>query len=307
MTMEDDKDALAAEYVLGTLTPDERAEAHLLLELDAKFVTLVRNWERRLGELSAMVAPVEPPDVTWARVKARVEGVDPGPLLVLPTVPEPPPKPAPRVAPPVAPPSAATVPPLVASPPVASASPADSAKVVPLRPRSNGWRTAALLSGAIAASLAALMIMRDTRPELLPGPLKPKMFVREVPAPAPAEYVAVLQKDEFSPAFMLTVDIEKRTLSVRKIAAERQTGKSYELWLISDKFPDPQSLGVVGDGDYTVRRGLPDVDALAVERATYAITLEPEGGSKTGKPTGPVLFKARLLQTTPPAFPSQTP
>ena len=31
-------------------------------------------------------------------------------------------------------------------------------------------------------------------------------------------------------------------------------------------------------------------------------SLEPEGGSTTGKPTGPVLYSGKLLQTTPPNF-----
>ena len=33
--------------------------------------------------------------------------------------------------------------------------------------------------------------------------------------------------------------------------------------------------------------------------ATYAVSLEPEGGSPTGLPTGPVLFTGKLIQATP--------
>ena len=62
MTMDEDRDAFAAEYALGTLDADERAQAEALMLTDAAFVAAVRQWERRLGELNVLVAPVEPPE-----------------------------------------------------------------------------------------------------------------------------------------------------------------------------------------------------------------------------------------------------
>ena len=47
----------------------------------------------------------------------------------------------------------------------------------------------------------------------------------------------MFQKDDASPAFLLTFDLDKRPLTVRRVGAEPQAGKSYELWLVSDKFP----------------------------------------------------------------------
>ena len=58
---DDAQDALAAEYVLGTLSADEREHAEALLALDPGFAASVRLWERRLGELNVMVEAVEPP------------------------------------------------------------------------------------------------------------------------------------------------------------------------------------------------------------------------------------------------------
>jgi anti-sigma-K factor RskA len=52
---DDAQDALAAEYVLGTLSADEREHAEALLTLDPGFAASVRMWERRLGELNVMV------------------------------------------------------------------------------------------------------------------------------------------------------------------------------------------------------------------------------------------------------------
>ena len=105
-----------------------------------------------------------------------------------------------------------------------------------------------------------------------------------MPAPAPAEFVAVFQKDDASPAFLLTFDLDKRQFTVRRVGAEPQAGRSYELWLVSEKFGgQPRSLGVIGAQPYTVREARPEYDPVTVNRATFGISLEPEGGSPTGR------------------------
>ena len=65
---DDDRDALAAEYVLGTLSADERDQAEALLAIDPGFAEIVRMWERRLGELNVMVEAVEPPPDVWDKI-----------------------------------------------------------------------------------------------------------------------------------------------------------------------------------------------------------------------------------------------
>jgi anti-sigma-K factor RskA len=72
VTVPDDFDSLAAEYVLGTLDADERTRANVLLDVDHGFRSKVRLWERRFGELHLMVEPVEPDTQTWERLKARI-------------------------------------------------------------------------------------------------------------------------------------------------------------------------------------------------------------------------------------------
>jgi hypothetical protein len=69
---DDDLSALAAEYAIGTLDPDERTRANVLLEVDEGFRALVQAWERRLGELHLMVEPVEPDGQIWERVRGRL-------------------------------------------------------------------------------------------------------------------------------------------------------------------------------------------------------------------------------------------
>jgi hypothetical protein len=65
-------DALAAEYVLGTLDLEERTRARTLLDADQAFAANVELWERRFGELHLMVEPVEPEAKIWARIKAKM-------------------------------------------------------------------------------------------------------------------------------------------------------------------------------------------------------------------------------------------
>ena len=73
-----------------------------------------------------------------------------------------------------------------------------------------------------------------------------------------------------------------RNFTVRKVGAQPEPGKSYELWLISDKLQRPRSLGVIGGSDFTARPVLASYDPEVVNKATYAVTVEQEGGSPDG-------------------------
>ncbi len=83
---DDDYDALAAEYVLGTLSAAEREQAEALLARDAGFAETVRLWEHRLGELNVMVEAVEPPPDLWERVKTGIDGAERRTLVAFETV-----------------------------------------------------------------------------------------------------------------------------------------------------------------------------------------------------------------------------
>jgi anti-sigma-K factor RskA len=301
----DDNDVRAAEYVLGTLDPDERSAALTRIAGDPEFAALVHKWERRLGELNVLVAPVEPPAETWDKIKTRISTSGGDMTLQLDAA--------------VAAGEAGKVSEKPVEPPRRGQSltvvPAgeEGADVIALTRRLRRWRGVATLAGVIAAALVALVVVREIRPELLPAPLRGKPVIQvvevekpvEVPSPRPAQYVAVLQKDAASPAFLLTFDLDKHTLAVRRVGAERQAGKSYELWLIADKSSGPQSLGLIEAGEFTVRPE-PAYDQVTLSAATYAVSLEPEGGSPDGKPTE-VLYMGKLIQTTPRGFDGPSP
>ena len=97
----DHTDALAAEYVLGTLDSDEREQARALLGAHTAFAVKVAQWERRLGELHLMVEPVEPDAKIWTRIKSRMPEAQPRSNARLPEahIPEPAPAVIPAEAP----------------------------------------------------------------------------------------------------------------------------------------------------------------------------------------------------------------
>ena len=152
--------------------------------------------------------------------------------------------------------------------------------VVSLQRRLSRWRAGALAASAMAASLAVFVGVRE-----FSKPAQDKMLV------------AVLQKDAQSPAFLVSVDLDKRQLTIRPVAAKPEPGKSYELWLVHDDLKTPRSLGIVGDKPVTVGPTLASYAPEVIEDGTLAISLEPQGGSPTGLPTGPVLWSGKLLQT----------
>src|SRR6267143_4095140 len=191
MAYSEDHIALAAEYALGTLDADERAQAEAMMSVDKDFAAMVHAWEQKLGALNQMVGAVEPRPEVWDRIKTAVGHAEPQAPLLLPAAPPPP-----EIA------------------PVAEQAPGvvDSANVIQLSAQARRWRNIATLTTAIAAALVAMISIQVYRPDLLPDGIRPKPRTQVVEVKTPvvsvpsAQYVAVLQKDGGSPAFILTVD-----------------------------------------------------------------------------------------------------
>jgi anti-sigma-K factor RskA len=294
MAYSEDHIALAAEYALGTLDAEERVQVEAMMSVDKDFAAVVETWERKLGVLNQMVGLVEPRPEVWENIKTAIGLSGAQEALVLPDAPQPV---QPVVAPVVANDNSDT--------PIA-----ESANVLAFSQQAKRWRNVATGMTAIAAALVAMIAVQAYRPELLPGGLRPKATQQVVQvqppalpavATAPAQYVALLQTDGSSPAFILTVDTGTKNFTVRKVGATPQPGKSYELWIVSDKLQRPRSLGVIGGNDFTTRTALAAYDPDTVNQATYAVTVEPESGSPTGAPTGPIVFTGKLIETVPPA------
>jgi anti-sigma-K factor RskA len=336
---DDDRDALAAEYVLGTLSAEERGQAEALLARDATFAETVRSWEHRLGELNVMVEAVEPAPDLWERIKTGIDGADRRTQAASETIeltgiqPEPVGPAGPSnsvVVEPGAEPSLQTVPDLlseqVQGSEEAKTETADLAStLLPSQPRSElnerlpqspspqtttdvesagrdrnvgTWRGLAIAASAIAVLLAAYIALGQLAPGLLGRQPQVATGAALKSASVP-QLVAALQQEPTAPAFLVLLDPQQRTITVRRLTAAPDSGRSYELWLYSAKSPKPASLGAVGNSEVTSRPIPQNIDLDTMRSATYAVSIEPGSGSGTGAPTGPILFKGRMVEAVP--------
>lgn len=349
MAYTEDHIALAAEYALGTLDADERAQVETMMAVDEAFAAIVQTWAYRLGVLNQMVGSVEPRPIVWENIRSEIartalaqqppalaEALPPPPPPVpefssldttaseLPpeNVPQPESQPSEAEQPGAVRPESDAIPDIAPifmpqvhapDPEVARAPPApadDDDDVIRLEGRVKRWRSIASAAGALAAALLVTLSLQIFLPDALPGALRPAPRIQTVevktpaaPLTASAQYVALLQGQGGGPAFILTIDGATRNFTVRKVGATPEPGKSFELWLISDKLPGPRSLGVIGSGDFTARPLLASYDSEVVNGATYAVTVEQAGGSSSGQPTSAPVFSGKLIETVPPSEP----
>lgn len=141
MTERDDIDALAGEYVLGSLDASERRAVDARRAREPELERAIAAWERRLGGLVAEAAPVAPPpdlfrriEAATARLPASGQGRD--------------------------------------GQGIADAPARETADVIVLRRSLTRWRTLATCASALAAGLALFAVFRD---QVLPP--KPQTFV----------------------------------------------------------------------------------------------------------------------------------
>jgi anti-sigma-K factor RskA len=67
-------DAVAGEYVLGTLRGQARARFERLARSDRRVSDAVHGWEERLLPLGEALPPVAPPSRVWVAILARIRG-----------------------------------------------------------------------------------------------------------------------------------------------------------------------------------------------------------------------------------------
>jgi anti-sigma-K factor RskA len=152
---------------------------------------------------------------------------------------------------------------------------ATPSNVVELGRRLSRWRGAALVTGALAAGLAAVVIID-------------RLSVQ--PVPEGGRYVAVVDSGGHEPALIAEVDTTTGVIRVRSVAAKTPPGRSLELWHVAEGHA-PRSLGILkADLDaQTIQDVAGPVDGL------IAVSVEPEGGSPSGAPTGPIVYTGRLI------------
>ncbi|BFM09443.1 anti-sigma factor [Halioxenophilus aromaticivorans] len=147
-------------------------------------------------------------------------------------------------------------------------------EVVLLQRKLKRWQRASFTGYAMAATLLAAVVFNSV--------------VVEPTAPPP--FVAVFQKDDAQPAFLMSVDLKTRTLKVQSVTAEGLTGETYQLWIKADELgPSPRSLGLLSSIEKPMVKALDQFTPELIQSALFGISVEPMGGSPTGVPTGPAI------------------
>ncbi|HET9668823.1 MAG TPA: anti-sigma factor [Casimicrobiaceae bacterium] len=143
------------------------------------------------------------------------------------------------------------------------------------------WKRLAVWQSLAAASLAVIALI---------GALE---WRRAPPAP-PATLVVVLAGADAKPALIATALRGESHLTVKRVGnATPEQGNVYELWALPEAGP-PQPLGVIPSGNIARVPFDHPVDERLSNISSLAVSVEPPGGSPTGKPTGPVLFSGSV-------------
>jgi anti-sigma-K factor RskA len=159
------------------------------------------------------------------------------------------------------------------------------------------WASLGLWRGATAAGAMAAVVAVVTGLNLnsaLNGQVQ-ELSARLAATPE-IQYVAVLADDKSAPSVLVTYDPKHSQLQLKHVGQFHPSpDKSLQLWALPQA-GGPKSLGVLGEG--TVVR-LPAGHDAVKQVPALAISLEPRGGVPAGSgPSGPVLFKGALIQTT---------
>jgi len=149
------------------------------------------------------------------------------------------------------------------------------------------WRGLGLAaSGAAAVLLAAVALVSPQAPVPAPAPV-----VLKVPSTEMAEvYLAVLSDPKTNkPLLLVTAGRHADQMQVRTLDPSiRVSGKDLELWALPAGGV-PTSLGLVGETERSMVKLAAVASRSLANVPTLAISLEPKGGSPTGRATGPVL------------------
>ena len=225
----DERDAAAAEYVLGTLAAEDQAALTAALPRDRALQAAVHAWQDRLLALSARATPVNPSASLWRRIDIALNALTS------------------RTATPAVP----------------------------------WWQRLRLWQGLGAAALAASLLLSV-------------LLLQRPEAPAGMRYVALLQSPaDQSTGWVVELQGDRLRLVPTAPSAAPPPGRSLQFWTKLEGAAAPTSLGLVqaGQAPEMPASRLPGVGPQQL----FEITLEPEGGSTVGRPTGPILFVGRSV------------
>ena len=141
------------------------------------------------------------------------------------------------------------------------------------------WRAATAAALTLAAGLAVLLFAGPGLVAIHAG--------RAIP------YTAVLATNQNSgPSWVIQAGANGEILVTSMGPAPKPVDKDLQLWAVAHGETKPVSLGVLPQSGtfVTGNAGLPYADLLLL------ISIEPKGGSPTGRPTGPIVIMGELTQ-----------
>lgn len=148
------------------------------------------------------------------------------------------------------------------------------------------WRAAALAASLVAAALGGWLAVR---PAATPAPV----VIASAPAPT---FVATLGGGAPKPGLLISFDEARGVLVAQPVGLSAPAGRSLQLWWIVGTAP-PRPIGLI-DATRAVRLNLGERVA-PLGGTTFAVSIEPAGGSPTGQPTGPIPYTGTALRLPP--------
>ena len=145
------------------------------------------------------------------------------------------------------------------------------------------WRGLAVTSTAFVLMLAA--------------------FIGVAPRPEPSlAMVAVMNDNKGQPALVVSWPPMKAMrdpqIRIKVVQAHpvMDQGTSWEMWLLPEGKGAPVSMGLITTDRDQVMKIAPALAGRMSEAWGIAMSVEPAGGSPTGTPTGPVIFKGQCVK-----------
>ena len=246
------RDALAAEYVLGTLHGGARRRFDAWLKNDAALRIQVNEWETRLTPMAAAIKEVMPPERLWSTISAAIS-----------------------------------------TRPASTNAPRAS-----LWQSLVFWRGFGLMASGAAAALAVFIGVRPPeiveRVQVVERVVERVTRVSDATMPHQPSYVAALKDGKGQTMLMIYAGRQAGEMWVKFMGDKVPADASLELWGL-DMNGNPKSLGIVkAVGKNMIK--LPDVaDKSLHDYKKLAVSMEPMGGSKIGKPTGPVMYSGDCM------------
>ncbi len=143
------------------------------------------------------------------------------------------------------------------------------------------WRATALAMMVVTVGLVSFIVIR---PAPAPAPIQQKEHVL---------LASLVGERELSAT--IAFDPSRGTLAVAPATIEVGAGAA-ELWIVSAE-GTASSLGVIDTRAAATHNVAPAHRGLIAPGTSFVITREPQGGSPTGKATGPIIASGKLIAT----------